>query len=644
MSVTRIGCLALCVFLLSSRAAHPKRVAIRIGMVEDRYNVTEIRPGGAFELKLPKTARGDYLFVSILVADDCEKRPYDFEVLANGVVITERGGETNGVGQRSFFVPLSDSGKKPVKIAIRNRAEEPLFLRSARVLRSFERYLCQPPEKDDFTLSLLVNHAKPEMRQFQEIAKLKRAPGVRIAFSSEVYYAAYNRDLLQSELNNMRACAEKHDLPFYALTVSWWGGTPPEVKERLDFQQICWSESDTYDEGEALKKLLGDKWDIRYGLTTPNVWSNCPWPTMNSPELNELRHRKMIEAVEMVGETMKGRLLGYISENEPAYWAGDNFPDQNYPVKRRNLWADFNPHTVEAAKAGGITLDPTNGLDLKERSWLLDNVTRYIQNNVRVLQAAGASGQLYSHHLLALMFPMIGTGHYRPYAETTRVVGARPGVETLWRTDMDGFRRIREWGNWAVVNREENDGMGLDYHTAMLQAAYMMGADMLNSYNWDAASIEYRTVTYFNEFLNRLAEGSNVVAGEKTGGTEWTPLTERRGSVSTRPAFPWCNMMELHVRPGVSRSPLIVRLTKGENGPTVAYCVVHPKDVNSSGPTRIDFGDLTQVEQGDSLWMQLHGGKGWEILEAGGSPDYRLLCDLRRERRRSGFVTAEAKR
>lgn len=611
---------------------------MKIGAAAENLQYETIPPGATRELRIDKHAGQHALVLRTVIADDLEGHAYDFELAdPSGLVVARRAGTTRGFGRRTFFARLPLAAMRnatSLTLTLRNHAPEPLNLESVT-----PTLLAKAPEKpSDFTLSFLVTTGTEGTRLLDKIDTLPAAPGARKAISTEFYFARRPTRVLKAELQWIREQCAKHGLGYLPVLCSWWAGTPREVWDRIEFQQVCWSETDIHDEGPALRQLLGDRWDIRYGLTTPNMWGNTPWQTMNHPELNELRHERMTKAVKLIEQDAREVLIGYVTENEPAYWAWEA-ADYKYTVKRRDLWADFNPHTVAAAAKDGVTLNPADGLGHKERMWLLDNLTRYMQACVDTITSAGASRTVYSHSLLAQHFPFQGTGLYHPYAETARVNGAAVGLETLWRTDLDALLRVREWGPWACVNREENDGTGLEYHVAMLQIEYALGATLFNSYNWPSVNENDRAMNYFREFLESVSGGGDVVAGEQRGTGVWRDIASAQSvPLSIRGEFPWFNAIELNLRAPKDAGPLAVWITRGVNGPIVGWSLVEAADAASSGPTRIDFGDLARVEQDSALALHFQAPAGWQIEHGEDTPAYRLLCNIVVERERSAAV------
>jgi len=617
-------------------------ISMRVGTTTEKYTTDEIAPGTLLAADNVVLSANDCLYLKMIVPDDLENKTYNFEVKINGVVIHKRSGVTNGFGRRSFFIPLpsvvSDT-EKPCAITLMNSDSAPLYVEKMSVLRDFDAWVRGKDFRDEFILGLLVHFRDMEKNRSDTIMDLREAPGVKKAFSSEIHYARLDDAGLQEFADTARKYVEKYGIPFLAATASWWAGTPREVFERLEFQQICFSETDTHDSGEDLKTLLGDKWDMRYGLTTPNRWSSVPWRTMNNDELNKMCEERMAKAMKKLEQELGEDVIAYVSENEPAYWAG-NFPDEKYPVKRENLWADFNPHTVADAKKDGIDLDPTDGLDLEERIWLHYNVANYNQGNIDVMNESVKNKLIYSHSLLGhKFFPLDGTGHFRPYADAAKVNDAIIGIESLWYVAMDALWRVREWGLWGCVNREECDGMAMQYHVAMLQAHYMLGANMLNSYNWSGINEGNRAIGYFNEFLDNLREEDGIIlAGEAGGESEWLKMTEWQQEMEVKEHFPWSTCIQLKARADEDSGLLRVWLAKEEDNSILAYRVCSAEDITADNTLTVEFGDLTIVEQKEPITLHIEAESGWQLSGDADGVHYTMMCNSSMERKRAEYI------
>lgn len=611
-----------------------------VGGMELAFRGRWLKPGESASAEFKSPRKGYGLLLRIAVTDDLPGHRVAYSVEINGVEFARRDLRTGGVGRRSQFVRVDDPAiytSRVQKLSIRNTSGEKLFLESALVLPDYLDYIRRPFQDSDFVLSFLINFAAPGHADLQRVKEFSSAPGVTKAISSEVPFASANRDGLKQRIDNFAAAAAEAGLPAIAIPISWWGGTPPEVRDRPDFQQVCYSETDDYDEGPELKELLGDRWRIEYGWTIPNRWSSTPWATMNNPELNALRRERLDDIMPYVAEKLGGRVIAFITENEPMYWAG-SFPDEKYPVKRENLLADFNPHTVADAARDGVTLDPTDGLDLVERRWLFDNLNRYLGATSGWIAAHTGSVPVYTHALLEDHFPMKDSGRVRPAMEAAVVPGHPTGVETLWDTSMDKLLRLREWGPWGCVNREEGDGRPIEQHIAMALATYAMGGGMLNSYNWQVIQPEERCTEYFDGFAARLPV--SLVCGDEEDDepSAWAPLGRAIWKAGAEPAMSWGTRLSLRLRnPSAEPIPAVLTVYGSEDNVLAGYSrKVIP--AGTDGWVHFDLDSMTDARQHQDVVFDLRSGGEITIATDGKRPLFRWMLNAAEERRRSQMV------
>jgi hypothetical protein len=116
----------------------------------------------------------------------------------------------------------------------------------------------------------------------------------------------------------------------------------------------------------------------------------------------------------------------------------------------------------------------------------------------------------------------------------------------------------------------------------------------------------------------------------------WSKPHERLWPLVTRPEFPWANALELRLRARPGAAPLTVWLTQGVSGPVAAWRLLEARGLRAQNEfSRIDLGDITQIEQDTPLVLHMGSAEGWEVAGGEDGPDFRLLCDLKRERHRS---------
>lgn len=159
----------------------------------------------------------------------------------------------------------------------------------------------------------------------------------------------------------------------------------------------------------------------------------------------------------------------------------------------------------------------------------------------------------------------------------------------------------------------------------------------MNSYNWHAMTVEGDAISYMNQFLTDIRNGGRIVVAEQGGGVDWKPLTTWTGNVPVHESFPWFNTLELPVRagPGADQDLEVVLMQKDQ---IVAYARVSAAGLQSTSTLTCDFGDLACTRQREPLELHLSAGKGWQILSSNNGPNFRLLCDIVKERRRSQYV------
>lgn len=617
-----------------------ERVEFQAGGLHFSSRVLTLEPGKSATITVPVPTEAFALIVRTIIATDAPSQNLSYEVRLNGELIGLRDMPTEGVGRRSQFIRVSPSSYnlgKQADVTVKNMASTPLLLEGIVCLPNYLKLLEAQPSTDDFTLAFLLNSARAGHPDLARLQTLKPVQGVQVALSSEIPYALSNRDYINQRISGFRDACNELGWPAVPILISWWAGTPSEIRENLEFQQICYSETDDFDEGQPLRDLLGDKWDIRYGLTIPNIWSNTPWQTMNNPELNELRRSRLADAMPTVLQALGEKAVAYITENEPMYWAGA-FPDQSYPVKRENLLADFNPHTVEAAAHDGITLDPTDGLSMQERWWLFHNLRLYLEQTSKWIRDNGAGAPVYTHALLEDHFPMKNSRLARPALELALASDFPAGVEMLWDTSWDKLLRLRELKQWACVNREEGDGRPVSHHTAMALAVYAAGGDMLNSYNWQSIHPPESSLDYFQQFMNRLPEFISDAAGSPQA--ELVRRVDRLSWPSRADdACPWGSLLKVKLsNPHSTPIRAELRVRDSQAGRIVGFATA---DIPAHYSGWVDFhlDSLTDSPQHRRLTFNLRSTAEVDISMAGAAiPQYQWILQAWQERVRSRIL------
>lgn len=531
-------------------AAPVTRVRVEgvVGATRQSWPAWRIPPGGSMTWSI--AGRSTRVRVREVYPDTANQPEYRYDLLAGSDLVGRRQHTGYAFGPTSVFYRLPDRLSAATRVTVRNTGEAPVLISRVEsvdlnVLRSLQ-------EQDRFGLFGLVDGHRRAAELDADVTTLATqlpvAPDLYHGVAFEVCYANRPLDLLRPVWQRELDAACRHQLSALPIIVSWWVGTPLHVPDGLGgrfgdltYQQITWSESDRDRPADPRLAELFGLTDPRYGLTTPNQWSNTPWLTMNSDRLNAHRKQSMHEVLPLLLQDASERntpMNGLVMENEPRYW--DTQIDASFRGPKRDwCWADFNPLTVRAAAADGVTLDPADGLDRQERLWLLANVTRYMQETCDWAHALSpASLPIYSHSLQFPGFPGDTLNH--PMSEYAFTPGSLTGLEVMFGAVRD-FESVREWGPWANVNREETDGLHIDWHLWDLRLTYIMGGALYNSYNWPLVG-SHRVMAYYQRFAReRPVSVASAPMKPQPDGSAICSL-----SLATRAA----NLMNLQVDPG----------------------------------------------------------------------------------------------
>jgi hypothetical protein len=411
----------------------------------------------------------------------------DYEVRVDGGPVHTRRYRCDGPGPVSYAFELTGIEPGPHELAFVDTSGAGVAINRVRLITdpvgtARERGLLKPfviapritlhPPFDDPEYDAML----AEWVEALEPARPLMEPGVLAI----VGYAAHDAETVRARIVAYADLAKRHGVPWILQLSSWWADTPLRVADGLGghfgdvrYQQIGWSELDTYhDPGlrEYMESVAPGSYDVRYGLTVPNIWSSTPWLTMNDERLNAYKMERLREAVAVVNEIQQrpeGNLLrAIVTDDEPMYWPritdwmAGGYESVNGGVRRSDLILDVNPSVVADAAEDGVDLDPSDGLSQVERLWLHENNARYVEMvcgalreslQPRPARSAGADlrERIFNYILAQPCYPLDDYGH--PGWELGIVPGAAVGLESF---DEYYFERARELGPLANSDME----------------------------------------------------------------------------------------------------------------------------------------------------------------------------------------------
>ncbi|MFD0711686.1 S-layer homology domain-containing protein [Paenibacillus sp. GCM10027626] len=425
-----------------------------------------------------------------------------YSILVNGQEVYFRTYEEASEGPNHYFVEVAASiagshGK--ISVTLRNYSETRVNFSRLWAYRDFSQLLAS----EDVGRKMTVGLFQPALKWDDYAADLQLVRQIKNEYAGmqmykpglgfDILYMHWNEEELHRRLDYLMNLSRDADLPIHLSINSWWGGTPsgPDGKggqwTDIPYNQIVYDPLNADGRGN-------------WKLSTPNLWSNTPWLSMNNEHYNQVRANKVKGIAQYISERTAEMTAGgdhipavvIFTENEPLYWpyyAFNASPEAG---------GDFSPETIAAAARDGVVLNPEDGLSSEEKLWMFNNLTTYISTVSRAI----AKGYGYNAIVVnegEIVYPdsqlvenaythMFPTPNYpnwdekRAGWETHMVNDIRYGAE--WAGDLD--RRYLDYivarGKYADVNAERSS----IYNMNTLKQAYMYGADHVTLYNYQA--------------------------------------------------------------------------------------------------------------------------------------------------------------
>ena len=636
-----------------------------------------IAPGGSVEVTFSRSS-GE-LCVTLATAPQNYGKIQSWHLLVNG---QERyyssEADPGGGPTRSVFLSLPASRRaKHIKILADKRSTAPITLVSLKLIEP------QPAKfLPQMGLALLSRQSFGYGIDAAEIRALRAMipTSPELIPSVAVLYNFCVRDSAgqSKEISRLTALAKEQNIPLRIAFQVHWAGIPGGVPDGaggkytdIPYQQVCYDPA-ANSFNPDLAALMEDRYDPRFGLSIPNVWSDTPWLTFNHPRLNRFRELRLKDALRcwqnernrLIGFGLGNLLPGELSTGEETiYWAKGvedsryNTVNENRP--RSDLMADFNAFTVSDAIKDGVFLDPRDGLNSRERWWLHQNLGRQQQRIIDWMQTALAPDpllagidvddnplditrrNLYTEPYAMPCFPMKDISSYHPGLEAGYVREGRSGGE-YWSgaTMTPWLLKEREMGRIALPNLECSGADDAQLNACM-QAAYACGARFATLYNHASHKNIAGTLKSFAMTLQTGSVQQEFLPDILVNGS--SSLTVRANSPLIRqytaPAAAFgINSIGLWLSNALS-SPADVRVTLRDpaNGQLLRESITMPGNT-PAGPVSLFISTLFPQSPGKVYVISIDSPDN-SAAQFASAPDgeiaVRLGADLKRERTRS---------
>lgn len=548
----------------------------KTGLISESYTARYVQTSGSyFQYTL---AIGQNMPLAIQIR---EVRPnphwgynYGYDVYLNNTLVYKKDSNVAGKGGGSYlstFIETSDPaiiGGTTVTLKIVSNSSNPAYFTDIWVYKNLDAYVADSGMNEPMTIAPMIGKNRDLTSALQgkitnDVIPLHTSSYVNKGFSVLYDFLFKSTDETQqaaqsdmaSELQKLIDLARNNNVPVQLKFNTEWGGTPKTTSDGLGgtfgdikYQQILWSDNDQYND-PGLSTYLGGRYNVKYGLSIPNVWADTPWLTYNNSYLNDFVSSQFNKGIIELNNDLyelqrdgKNLLLPLTNATETLYWAkvnGAGSYDVNYQnqvnggVERYNLWGDFNNDTLSAAAADGVTLDPSNGLDFNtEKEWLHNNLAKHAQrliddiyyklNRERIQGNSGTLSypvemlrhKIFTESYAAKSYPLYSDT--RPVMETGIVSRSNPGSEYFIPTQLAHLLKQREFGRVANPNFETTGVRDWNDKLAILRQLFAMGGDHVSVYNYSTDLSQY-----VNGFVDNTTQydsgGSNQNASSAIG-------------------------------------------------------------------------------------------------------------------------------
>ncbi|BBH22034.1 hypothetical protein Back11_33790 [Paenibacillus baekrokdamisoli] len=478
-------------------------IGTKVGELEDSYKVRYMQgKGSAITFTLTDLKPNQPVTVEIEEIHSRNPDAFAYTVLANDQEVYFRTYREASAGPNHYFIDLNASiigGASSLTLTLRNDSPTRVNFAKVWAYSNFESLLADEHIYRPMTVALF----KPNIKWNDHAADLALLNGIKqkyadyemynIAVVFDILYMHWSEKEMKRRLDYLTQLSADSGLAIHLSVDSWWDGTPigPDGQggywRDMPYQQVVYDPLNTDGRGN-------------WKLSTPNVWGNTPWLTMNNEHYNEVRADKIrgvtaylaARTADLKADGVELPPVVVFTENEPWYW-----PYFAFNASPEGT-GDFGPEVIAAAANDGVLLDPTDGISVQERQWLAKNMTDYI-STVSNAMAEGYgynaiivdNGQItypdnqlvenaFTHTFTNQKFP--GLDEQQSLWEAHMVKNIRFGGE--WEDILDDryLSYIAARGKFADVNAERGANSMQDFQ--VLPQAYAYGADHVTIYNY----------------------------------------------------------------------------------------------------------------------------------------------------------------
>lgn len=677
------------------RTTGPSRAltgTVEAGQRVERYAARTVTDGASFSVRLQVAAETPLsLQFQEIRPNDEWGTSYGFEIYVDGILMHVRDAglpEQGGGPYSSFYLDTADPALTrdgEVVVRVVGTSVAPTYVGTIWAYADLEQMVAlqgmRVPDRMVFVLGQdylgedvfrgRLDYVKAHIHETAQVGR-----GMAVLD----YFPVRTTEQMAANYRLWLKLSREYGLPFAIESTSDWEGTPHSVSDGkggtfgdIAYQQVLWSPQDQTGpdqdvfRGQRLDALMGDRYEPRYGLSVPNIWGSTPWLTWRNPDLNAFYEGKADDSLDairpLVWELQRtgeaGRVLPFSTTLESTYWskrdgagvADQAYTDYNGGVERRDLYADFNPSTVAAARADGVELDPTDGLSEHEKQWLYRNQSYPQQlfadiyygglprERIKVDQSGAAFPRdMLRHNVHAEVYSRLQEPYWSGvYPSLTQgiVHHARPGSEYIELDDYSpgGFSHLqksREFGRIANPNLENSVSGYAPDKTLLLRQTYINGSRYTSIYNWQGADSPDAAANWVNPLIDEPHPRDVVRAGTPNG------IVSGQASVETTFTAGDLRLLdEVDVRVQRTGTQAPLRLTvRDDQGRVVALRHLSGAEIPGDGWAHFAV-PVTALDKGKTYRVRIDGASAYDFPTVDGEPMIRTGLDMLAERDRS---------
>ncbi|MBR5768059.1 MAG: hypothetical protein IKX86_05260, partial [Clostridia bacterium] len=359
-----------------------KRIAdTKTGTLEKRYNIISFEGKGAeaeWTMAPGRSTVDDYVLFEVAEVHQANLETFAYTVYVDGKEVYYRTYEQiSSSPNRYFFAVLNSEISDPENVKLKIVSDTDNVFSISEVVAYADFFEKAGDQGVDGKLMLYLHSAestdlaKTHINDFSGVSFDNFDLGLMFKIS---YFGLSNSEILE-KLSGMISLASENNLPLQLMpTLSW--GAPYDIPDGLggSFSDVKY--------GQVLYNSRTGEWVD----STPNAYGSTPWESWGEPTLLNAQKTRISDIWQYVTGYLNNAFasgtynLGVSTLIEYSVVYKGPLPQTSYYQMGVIDGGDFNPVVIAAAKADGVTLDPTDGLSYEEKKWMNEYQAKYVQS------------------------------------------------------------------------------------------------------------------------------------------------------------------------------------------------------------------------------------------------------------------------